>query len=138
MEFSQITVEEYTSPIDQVAQAEMTLSEVYHLMKSKDYRHLPVLNENQKLIGILSEREVKLALAIMGDEDQGLKVSDVMRAEPFCVAKNALIEEVAYEMSSRKIGSALVLDDQLENLYGIFTVTDALNALIEIARGDVD
>jgi acetoin utilization protein AcuB len=41
------------------------------------------------------------------------------------------MDEVAFEMSSRKIGSVLVTED--DQLLGIFTVTDALNALIEIS-----
>jgi acetoin utilization protein AcuB len=39
--------------------------------------------------------------------------------------------EVALQLSSQKVGSALVLDESGE-IYGIFTTTDALNALVEI------
>ena len=39
-------------------------------------------------------------------------------------------------MSDAKIGSLIVNDDN-EKLVGIFTNTDALNALIEVLRGDV-
>ena len=37
-------------------------------------------------------------------------------------------------MSSKKLGSAIVLDEQ-GDLAGIFTTTDALNALVEVIRG---
>lgn len=43
------------------------------------------------------------------------------------------LDEVAYVMSERKVGSVIVNEDSGEFL-GIFTVTDVLNALIEISR----
>jgi len=43
------------------------------------------------------------------------------------------LDRVAFTMSDRKIGSVIVNEDDGEFL-GIFTVTDALNALIEISR----
>lgn len=48
-----------------------------------------------------------------------------------------VVFEAAYEMSLNKIGSMVVVDDHGE-VFGIFTTTDALNALIEIVRGEVD
>jgi CBS domain-containing protein len=42
---------------------------------------------------------------------------------------------VAYRLSKEKKGSAIVLDLE-ERLYGIFTTTDALNALVEIVLPD--
>ena len=38
---------------------------------------------------------------------------------------------VAYRLSAEKKGSAIILDEN-DDLYGIFTTTDALNALVEL------
>ena len=56
-----------------------------------------------------------------------------MASDPVTVNSQASLDEVAFEMSQKKIGSVIV-NDENENFLGIFTVTDALNALIEIAR----
>ena len=46
---------------------------------------------------------------------------------------SAPLDEVAHAMSEKKVGSVIVNDEDGKFL-GIFTVTDALNALIEIVR----
>ncbi|HOM14314.1 MAG TPA: CBS domain-containing protein, partial [Rubrivivax sp.] len=53
--------------------------------------------------------------------------------QPLTVNAAAPLDEVAYAMSERKVGSAIVNDENGEFL-GIFTATDALNALIELTR----
>ena len=56
-----------------------------------------------------------------------------MVRDPLTVSSEMPLDEVAFEMSTRKVGSVIV-NDENDELLGIFTVTDALNALIEIAR----
>ena len=56
-----------------------------------------------------------------------------MSPQPFIVSSETPLEEVALSMSRQKFGSALVRDEKDQTL-GIFTVTDALNALIEVLR----
>ncbi len=56
-----------------------------------------------------------------------------MARDPVTVSSQDSLDKVAFEMSQNKIGSVLV-NDENENFLGIFTATDALNALIEIAR----
>ena len=59
--------------------------------------------------------------------------ADIMAADPVTVTASTPLDEVAYTMSDRKIGSVIVNEDSGDFL-GIFTVTDALNALVEISR----
>ena len=60
-----------------------------------------------------------------------------MVLNPYTAQTGSMLEEVAFEMSDRKIGSALIVNNFGE-LEGIFTSVDGLNALIEIIRGDVE
>jgi CBS domain-containing protein len=62
------------------------------------------------------------------------RAADIMSADPFTVVATAPLDEVAYAMSEKKIGSVIVNDEDGQFL-GIFTASDALNALIEIIRG---
>ena len=64
-----------------------------------------------------------------------MRAADIMAADPVTVSVSAPLDEVAYTMSEKKIGSVIV-NDQNGKLLGIFTATDALNALIEIVRRD--
>jgi CBS domain-containing protein len=55
-----------------------------------------------------------------------------MSDEPFVVAPDSLLEEVAEAMAKNKHGSALVVERA--TLVGIFTSTDALRALVILLR----
>ena len=96
------------------------------LMSSLGVRHLPVLNAGE-LVGILSERDIRLATsASMGH----LKVSDVCIDEPYAVDVDTSLFIVANTMAEKRIGSAVVLENG--KVAGIFTATDACRALSEV------
>lgn len=129
---SSISVDEFVSPIEHFVNADASLEEIYAMMEENSWRHIPI-TEGKKPIGILSSRDIYLLKNV--PNAMNLVARDVMVKDPFTVDAGLAIEEVALEMSKRKIGSALVVSDSGE-LEGIFTSTDALNALIEIVRGE--
>lgn len=128
MEMTELKVEEYTSPSVVTIGSNENLDRAMELMQEHKIRHLPVM-VNGAICGIISERDV---LAHTGkDWTRMLKIEDIMAKSILTVNKNESLGDVAYQLSSQKIGSALVLDDD-DSVYGIFTTTDALNALVEI------
>lgn len=133
MKITEIKVEEYTSPYVVTIESSESLDKAMELMQEHAIRHLPV-TINGAIGGIISERDV---LTHTGkDWTRMLKIEDVMTTSLLTVYKNESLGDVAFQLSSKKIGSALVLDDD-ESLYGIFTTTDALNALVEIFSSDL-
>ena len=128
MNITDIKVEEYTSPSVITIDGEENLDRAMELMQEHGIRHLPVTVAGA-IAGIISERDV--VTHIGKDWTRMLKIEDVMSTSLVSVYKNDSLGDVAFQLSSKKIGSALVLDDD-ESLYGIFTTTDALNALVEI------
>lgn len=123
-----VSVEEYTSPILVTIDPSATLDEALDMMQENGIRHLPVVRE-EKVLGIVSERD--LLLHVGKNWTPMMKVGDVMSTNLLSVHLNDTLGDVAFQLSSQKVGSAIVLDDD-ESLYGIFTTTDALNALVEI------
>jgi len=126
-----MTIEEFTSPNLITADSEDSLSKVNDLLHSKSVRHLPITT-GSKIVGIISQRDLQ---AVKKDDFQSLKAKDIMTKDPFTVSSQDLIHEVAFQMSDRKIGSAIVTHN--DEVYGIFTTTDALNALVEIVRESI-
>ncbi|WP_419173176.1 CBS domain-containing protein [Halobacteriovorax sp.] len=123
-----IKVEEFTTPIMHVISQNALLDQAFNIMKENNIRHLPV-SDGDQIIGIISERDV---MALYGKDWQGdIRVKDFMNESVLSVYREDNIGEVAYQLSSNKVGSAIVLDEN-GRVYGIFTVTDALNALVEI------
>jgi len=129
---TRVPVEEFTTPDPVTAGEDMTIDELRQLMEIHGIRHLPVIRGNT-VVGVVSDRDVRLVAGLTVAEKLQVRASDIMAADPLTVTSTAPLDEVAYAMSEKKVGSAIVNDEQGRFL-GIFTSIDALNALIEIVR----
>lgn len=131
---SRMRVEEFTTP-DPVTVVEATpIGELRELMDQHGVRHLPVLRDGE-VVGVISERDVRLVQGLSLDEQSQIRAQDLMADDLFVVHASTLLDEVAMEMVSRRVGSAIVRDEDGDFL-GIFTLTDALNALVEVVRNE--
>lgn len=128
MNLKEIKVEEFTTPSVYLLGPEASLDDALELMQEHGIRHLPVLDQGE-VVGIVSERDI---LTHIGKQwDKMIKIEDIMSTSVLTVHASDNLGDVAYALSSNKKGSAIVLDEN-DELYGIFTTTDALNALVEI------
>ncbi|MGZ6276630.1 MAG: CBS domain-containing protein [Syntrophales bacterium] len=115
--------------------------EARKLIWDKGVRHLPVVDENSRLLGIVTESDIRKA----GPSDvdmlrvqeaayllKNLKVSAFMtpKEKLVTITPDALIEEAVQLMHDNKIGCLPVLEEG--KLYGIFTETDALDHLVDV------
>jgi acetoin utilization protein AcuB len=121
-------VEEFTSPVLVTIGPEASLDQAIEMLQENGIRHLPVV-ENGDVVGVISERDLLFHVGKNWSEMK--RVGDVMISDVLTVHRHDPLSEVAFELSSHKVGSAIVLDDS-DTLYGIFTTTDALNALVEV------
>ncbi len=128
-----VTVDEFTTPEPVTATEDMTIDDLQRLMEKHGIRHLPVVRD-ESVVGVISDRDVRLVAGLTHAEKYQVRAADIMTPEPLVVSATARLDEVALAMSERKVGSAIVTEAD-GKLLGIFTATDALNALIEIVRG---
>lgn len=131
MERLKMPVEEFTTPDPVTAVEDASVEQLNRLMAEYGVRHLPILR-GQQVVGIISERDLKVVAGLDFEEKSLVRAGDIMVREPVTMSADTPLDEVAFEMSSRKIGSVIV--NESDRFLGIFTVTDALNALIEILR----
>jgi len=110
---------------------EQTLSMAQGLMTGHKIRHLPVMSGGQ-LVGILSDRDLKLAMSLRGVDPELCKVGEIANEEAFLVRPDSKLDEVVELMAEKKIGSVLVVDHH--RLVGIFTTTDALRAFGDLLQ----
>ncbi len=121
-----LLVEEFTSVDPICIDAEETLDHAKNLMIRNNIRHIPII-ANGFPVGIISERQINtLPMETWGKR----KAMEIMVDKPFCVPHTDLLKDVVFQMSKKKIGSALVVNEE-GRLYGIFTSIDALNVIIE-------
>jgi CBS domain-containing protein len=134
MDRFQLPVEEFTTPNPLTASEDILIDDLVDLMRVNEVRHIPIVRDG-RAIGIVSERDLKVASGLNAHEKRMIRAADIMITDPVCVDSRLSLAETALTMSRGKIGSVLV-NDQDGELLGIFTVTDALNALIEVSRLD--
>jgi acetoin utilization protein AcuB len=127
-----VPVEEFTTPDPITADESVMVDDLRLLMEKHGIRHLPIVR-GREVVGVVSDRDVRIFSGLSAAEKFQVQASDIMAENPLCVTAGTPLDEVAYRMSERKVGSIIVKDDEGE-LLGIFTATDALNALIEIVR----
>jgi len=118
-----------------------SFSEARSLIHTKGIRHLPVMDKNNRIVGIVTDADIRkaapsdattLSIYEINYLLDKLKVSAFMtpRDKLITITPDTLIEEAVQLMRDHKIGCLPVLEG--EKLYGIFTETDALDHLVDI------
>lgn len=123
-----LTIDDYTTPAPSVVGPSTSIAEAYWLMEERGVRHLPVLDDGE-VVGIISDRDLRSHVGKTWARQ--LSVGELMQHIPVGVRSGTPLGEAAFIMAKYKIGSLLVYDSQ-GHLDGIFTDTDALNALVDI------
>lgn len=107
-------------------------------MKKGHFRHLPVVDDHGKLIGMISDRDIRLirpSLAFVNPEDAELQLmSTLVRQaavfDPVIVGPDAPLEHAAELLLRWEIGGLPVVDDK-DRLVGMITYTDLLRAFLQ-------
>ncbi|SFU44643.1 acetoin utilization protein AcuB [Nitrosomonas eutropha] len=129
----ELPIQEFTTPYPVTAREDSSIDELLDIVKNLKVRHIPIMS-NGKITGIVSERDLRIVSALSAREKFLVRADDLMTLDPVTFQGSTSIEDVILVMSEKKIGSVLVADEK-GDLQGIFTVTDALDVLVEILRG---
>ena len=124
-------IKKYMTQTPRTIGEDIPLSKATEMMRDHRIRHLPVLLGG-KLVGILSDRDIKLALSIHPSA-KDIKVGDIMTEEPYSVTEDCPLDQVVAEMSKHKFGCA-VIEDGHGHVTGVFTAVDGLELLGEWLR----
>lgn len=119
-----------------------TLARAMELTRAHRIRHLPVVTGNEQIAGILSDRDIRLAMPsplTVADAERAeflerTPIAAVMTREVITVPGGETIENAAKLMYRHRIGSLPVVDASAR-LVGILTETDILYAFVQILGG---
>jgi acetoin utilization protein AcuB len=118
----------FMSPGVRTIEIETSLPVARQVMDEAGVRHLPVVDRG-RIVGLLSERELgKLEGFPMVDLNV-VSVPDAMTIQPFVVGPDTPIADVLETMLERRIGSAVVVVDDMP--IGMFTTHDVVRVLFE-------
>jgi len=121
-------VESYMSHAPITIRDDMDYWKASEIMKEKDLHHIPVINQDETVVGILTLRDLKMAAMHFGEAR--VEVSEVMHSPVVTVAPGEALADAARIMIDNRIGGLPVLGDDGQ-IVGILTETDLLLALVD-------
>jgi acetoin utilization protein AcuB len=123
------------TPFPYFVDADDELSEVERLMNEHRIRHIPVQHEG-RVVGIVSQRDLNHVVdrLLPNTDKTRIRARDIMVDEPYIIAFDTPLNEVASEMAKRRIGSTIILHH--EKLAGILSATDICRILAEILESE--
>ncbi len=120
---------------------ETSLSEAKALMEKGNFRHLPVVDADGKLVGIVTDRDMRDAhpSSLLDEEsyqktlDKVLKhtIGEIMTADPITVAPYYTLQDTLLIIGKKKVGALPVVDEE-GYLKGIMSTRDLLRAFVNI------
>ena len=123
------TVRQYMTPSLCTIAHHQPLTIAQRTMAEHGIRHLPVL-DGDEVIGVLSEHDLLLVRSLRGTNPAEVRVEEAMVPDAYVVTPDTPIAEVAFTLMERRIGCAIVMDD--DRPIGVFTTIDALRVLTDM------
>ena len=121
-------IKSWMQPTPVTINREALLQDAQKLMKENDFRHLPVVDEDENMVGFITESDLReFSFPSMVDD---IPVHQVMVINPITINQNSSVETAAKIIHDYKIGGLPVLDKK--KLVGIITLSDLLSAFIEL------
>ena len=116
-------------------QKSATLQQAIDLVKQEKIRHIPIVDDDQKLIGLLCDVDIRSATPSIFHldefkEDLLKPISDIMITDVYTAHPLDFVEEVAFVFYEQKISCMPVISDN--RLVGIVTETDLLHTYVEL------
>jgi CBS domain-containing protein len=105
------------------------------LLRSANMRDLVVM-DGGRLAGVVSQLDLYLLESLRDADPESALVEEAMAPQPYVVAPDVSVGEVARTMLNRRCGAAVVVDR--DEVIGIFTHLDALRALAEVLVSEGD
>jgi acetoin utilization protein AcuB len=139
MELAPAVVRNWMTPHPYTCTAETTLADAHDMMEEYGCRRLPVVDENGKLIGIVTRSDLQqsapsritsLSLFELNYLWAKLTVGEVMTPDPVTVAPTDTIKTACERMLQHKVsGLPVVVEGKV---VGVLTETDILRLLVSL------
>ena len=114
------------------------LAALYDLMDSRHVRHVPIVDSDGELVGLVTDRDLsktalgaveELPLSVERDILRRRRIRDIMATEPDSIEPDATLREAAEILLENKIGCLPVVEGL--HLVGIITEADFVRDFLE-------
>lgn len=127
----------YMKKSPMTVRTEETIAEVKAIMTAKQFRHLPVVDENGRLLGMVTDRDLRSAYPSSvstgkQQEDELLKIGqspvcEIMTWDVVYLSPYATLDDALILLDRQRVGALPVVDDQ-HTVIGIFSIRDLIRA----------
>ncbi|HJG32248.1 acetoin utilization protein AcuB [Jeotgalicoccus aerolatus] len=122
-----------TSPVETL-HVNDTIHDAMNMMSRLSIRHIPIVGDDGNLAGIISDKDVNLALPSIASSDAelslDLEVNKIMRQQVTTCHPLDFVEEIAKDFYHFAIGAIPVMRGK--KIVGIVTQKDMLNTFLEL------
>ncbi len=126
-----------TSGSLQCCNTETTLADAAKMMKTGNCGALPVIDKDQKVVGIITDRDICLSLAKKNSQSpEKVAVGKIMPTEIYTVKETDDVTTAYQQMRTNKIGRLPVIDEQ-GKLKGIVSLHNLINKAITKGKEDL-
>ena len=120
---------------------ENTLSDARIMMVENNIRHIPIVDDEQVLMGLVSQRDVlsveestlfdiNVTVTSLLDRDQHVKIGDFYRRDVVTINAHVSVHHAALTIQKYKIGCLPILSG--DKLIGLVTDSDFVNVAINL------
>ncbi len=113
---------------------DQTIQEVAAQMRDGDFGFMPV-GENDRLIGMVTDRDITIRCCAAGKDPAKTKVRDVMTPKTFYCYDDQSVEEICDNMSEIKVRRLPVVNRE-KRLVGVVSLGDVSQACHRAKTGD--
>jgi acetoin utilization protein AcuB len=120
---------------------EANIFDAQKLITENHIRHLPVVDKNERIIGIVTDRDIRSAWPhgflkesySQKDKEKfsKIKIKDIMTINPITLSPTSTLQDALLLIQENKVGALPVVDEE-RKLKGILSVRDLLRAFINV------
>ena len=112
-----------------------TLVEAARRMRELDVGALPICGEDNRLKGMVTDRDIVVRCLAEGGDPSSTKAGDLAEGKPVTIGADDPVEEILRTMSQYKVRRLPVIDG--DQLVGILSQADLVKALPEGRAGEL-
>ena len=128
-------VEELMTPIVETCRPDTTLTDAAMRMWHHDCGVLPVIDRSDRVVGIITDRDISIGLALRHRSPDEVSVADVMATDLYTCTSDDDVHRAMETMAEAKVRRLPVIDGH--QLVGIVAVADVARALPDRPVGDL-
>ncbi len=127
----------HMTPAPLTVEPDILISEAREILRSNRFRHLPVIDKDWRLVGMVTDRDIRSAYpsSVLSGEDRRNEleqvfktpVSEIMSTDLVNLLPHSTIDDALLLLEKKRVGAIPVLDEK-GVIVGIFSMRDLIRA----------